>query len=235
MGIEHNNHIVLIHIGWYRVCVWLLGLAAFFAIALGPWGLFAYVGGFLNSGLLWLFLFWAGLAGWAGLLLLGCSLSVRNLRARRKGKAILCFSVALGIGLAFGLLLTGKASSSYHWFGCGVVRRLEMRTSIAAIQTWVESLEPRNYPGNLPSGHQSRSLSKEQQPQVLKCQDGMVRLELDADGHPRVRLSWYGGKGGTWGLTIGHREMNTPPSDPNIYGEKHTELRPGVYFWYVDA
>jgi len=34
---------------------------------------------------------------------------------------------------------------------------------------------------------------------------------------------------------IGRKAMKTPPSEPGMYGEQCTELRPGVYFWYVEG
>ena len=50
-----------------------------------------------------------------------------------------------------------------------------------------------------------------------------------------VRLRWDEGKGGAWGLVIGRSDMKTPPSEPGMYGERRTELRPGIYFWYREA
>ncbi len=121
-------------------------------------------------------------------------------------------------------------------FAHGVIAHLEIQTDVDAIQTWVASLQPSDCLDVPHDGHRGRYLTREDQPRALQRQTGDVNLELDADGRPSVRLTWFGvGKSGTWGLVIGHKEMKTPPSEADMYGEQRFNLRPGIYFWYVEG
>jgi hypothetical protein len=220
---------------WRLLGVSLLGSAVLSAIVLGPLGLFGYVAGFLKSSTLLLFLTLCGIVGWPLLLVVACVGMVRGLRGGLWRATSLWSSIAFGIVLAIVLQIAGKTPAAIQVFGHGVFRRLEMRTDIDAVQTWVASLAPRDCAVDPHSGSRGRYLREAEQPEVLKRQDGMTNLELDGDGRPCVRLAWYESKAGSWGLVIGHRDMKTPPSDPNMYGEKRTELRPGVYFWYEEG
>ena len=222
-------------ISWRSAGPWLLGVVVLSGIVLGPWGLLAYVAGFLESATLMMLFMLAGLVSWAALLCLACAQSVRSLRARHQTAAVFWSSVGFGVVLAIALYMMGKTPVAIAWFAHGVLRRLEIRTDIDAVQAWVESLNPSDCRGDPHSGGRGRHLREGEQPQVLKQQNGMVDLELDAGGKPRVRLSWDESKAGMWGLVIGHRDTKTPPSDPNMYGEKRSELRPGIYFWYEEG
>lgn len=77
--------------------------------------------------------------------------------------------------------------------------------------------------------------ASEDLPEVLKRQSGYVHAEPDTNGRPSVRLVWNQSKAGVFGLVIGDKDMKTPPSEPGMYGEKRTELRPGIYFWYEET
>lgn len=238
MGVdtENNSRISLMRrIGWRRVGTWLLGLIVLSAIVIGPWGLLCYIAGLLNSSLLSLLSIPAGFFAWVVLFAMACGHCLRDLWARRKRAASYWLCIALGIPLAFGLHLMGPTRAPIDYFARGFVTYLEIRTDIDAVQTWVESLDPCDCRSDAYSGDRGRRLSTEEQPQVLTCQNGEVQLELDPHGRPRVRLRWDQSRAGMWGLVIGHREMETPPSDPNTYGEWRAELRPGVYFWHIEG
>jgi hypothetical protein len=219
-----------------RVGAGLLGAIVLSAVVCGPWGLLAYAAGLLKSFLLLLLLLLLGLAGWLTLLLVACIRCVRSLRARCKITAAFWSVIAFGVVLVFALQIMRMEAVPTRYFAEGFLRRMEIRTNMDAVQSWVASLSPGDCrddrPGRAKAG---RHLGEEEQPQVLNRQNGRVNLELDAQGRPRVRLSWYEGKGGTWGLVIGSKDMKTPPSDLNMYGESRTELRPGIYFWYVEV
>jgi hypothetical protein len=222
-------------IGWRRAGIGVLGLAVLSGIVLGPWGALGFVAGLLQSGVLMISFILLGLIGWAILLWLACVHAVRNWRTRRKASALCWSSMACGVVLAFAVGMVGQTPAPIHYFGHGVFQRLTMRTDVNAVQSWVESLHPADCLTGPHSGNKGRHLSEEEQPEVLKAAKGRVDLELDGEGQPCVRLSWYEGKGGTWGLVIGHRNMRTPAPDPRMYGESRMELRPGVYFWYVEG
>jgi hypothetical protein len=234
MSDTNDIHVTPTHwISRHRIGLWFLGLAVLSAIAFGPLGLPAYLAGFLKSYLLFLFFVFAVLVAWGALFLTGCIQVVRAVRTRQK-PVVLWSSIVLGIALAFTLGVTGKTPRRMG-FGQGLMRRLEIRTDIEAIQAWVESLDPNEILADPHWRSRGTHLSREKQPSVLQRQDGMVDLELDTEGRPRVRLTWFQGKAGKWGLVISHKDVKTPPSDWSMYGERRDELRPGVYFWYVES
>ena len=55
---------------------------------------------------------------------------------------------------------------------------------------------------------------------------------MDDDKHPKARLWWGSGFLGSWGLVVGHEEMETPESDLSRYGEYRQEIDKGAYIWY---
>jgi hypothetical protein len=237
MKVEQDVRMARWRIGWRGAGAGVLGLAVLSAVVFGPWGVLSFLAGWLQSSLLLVVFAAAAAVAWVALLIVACIWLVRHWRARRKQPAAYWSIVAVGVVLAFALQIMGTSPIPMHYFSRGVWRRVEIRTDMNAVQRWVESLSPSDcrddrYPGRTST---RRHLRKEEQPQVLSRQNGTVHLELDAAGRPRVRLSWYEGKGGTWGLVIGSRDAKTPPSDPNAYGEWHRELRPGIYFWYVEG
>jgi hypothetical protein len=234
MDVEKKDHAVLPpRKVWRQAGPWFLGLAVLSAIVFGPLGLPMYVAGFLKSYLLFLFVVFTGLGAWTVMWLAGGIHLVRALRARRRVMDIWS-SMVLVVPLVF-VSFTIRVTPYPIVFEDGLISRLEMRTDIEAVQTWVESLDLNDCQGDPHRDRRGRNLAGEQLPHVLQYQDGMVRLELDAEGQPCVRLTWLEGKAGTWGLVIGRRAMKTPPSEPGMYGERRNELRPGVYFWYVEA
>ncbi len=216
----------------------LLVPAVWSTVFLGPWWLSTWIAGFLNVALLWLLsraCFF--LLGWPVLFAWACVRFIQGLCGQQKVRAALWLTIAIGIVLAYAQLRAGKTPSDHGFFGRGILARLEVRTDIDSVRTWVMSLDPNDC---MTEGYSSepqpcRYLKKEDQPQVLRRQSGMVTLELDAQGRPCVRLGWDQSKDGIFGVVIGHSDMKTPPSEPGMYGEKHTELRPGIYFWYLES
>lgn len=222
-------------IDWRGAGAGLLGLAVLSGVVFGPWGVLSFVAGWLKSSLLLVVFAASAAIGWMALLVVACVRLVRHGRTRRKLPAA-CWSIlAVGVVLAFALQIMGTSPIPMHYFSRGVMSRLAIRTDMNAVQNWVETLNPSDCQGDLPPDGTGRYRTKEGQPQVLREQDGRIRLELDAKGRPRVRLSWNEGRIGIWGLVIGHRDTRTPPSDPNTYGEWRAELRSGIYFWYIEG
>ncbi len=235
MDMERNNPPSLVpQIKWRLVAPWLLGLAVVSGIVFGPFGLLFYAAGLLKLSLLMFLSLPCGFGAWVTMFVVACVFFVRRLQARRMAAALLWLIVPPGIVLTFALGQTGNTPVPIG-FAEGLVRRLEIRTDIEAVQAWVQSVDPDLCASNPRSGRYGPYLDRQDKPQILRHQNGKVRLELDAEGRPNVRLAWDQRKGGTWGLVIGHEEMKTPPSDPNRYGEVRREVRPGVYFWFVEG
>jgi len=217
---------------------WLLAPAAvlmlailFLGIILGPLGLSAYVGGLLNFTPLGTAL--ATLAGWLCLLVYG----IKRLVIARRGmgatatRAILFWASVVGsIVASFVLLSVGVHPIAMHLYARGFETHVEIRTDIDVIQAWVQTLDPNDYVGE-PIEHIPRALNQVDQPMAIARLHTRVRLELDEAGRPRVRLIWDASKFGLWGLVVGDENMETPASDPGMYGQYTRELRKGIYFW----
>lgn len=236
MEAERENRFGLAYrIDGRRFAMWLLGLAVLSAVILGPYGIVSWVAGLIGVILLRVLFSLCLFVGWAALFMAGCRQFVRGLANGWTRTAGLWSTMAIGIVLAHGLFAMGTTPSSDEMFGRGLVMQLKMRTDFDAIQPWVASLNPSYCQGDRYVNPKGRYLDGEERPEALKRQDGLVQLELDAEGRPSVRLSWYQGKVGTFGLVIGDKTMKTPPSDSGAYGERRAELRPGVYFWYEEG
>ncbi len=222
---------------WCRIMPVLLGAAVLSAVVLGPFWLLSWVAGFFAAAWLGLVFLLCCLIGWATLLVVACVQFRVNLRCHRKRWAALWLSMACGIVLAHSLYWIGTTPKPLAFFGRGLLARLDIRTDIDAARAWVASLDPNDC---MTTGYSSepkpwRYLSSEEQPQILERQSDNVRLELDAEGRPSVRLEWDRSRAGTFGVVISQRGMKTPASEPGMYGEKRMRLRSGIYFWYKES
>lgn len=221
--------------GWYHVGICLLGLVVLSAIAFGPYWFICWLAGFMKSGLLSVLFEVSALASWVMLLFVACRRIGVDMRRGQRLRAGVWFGLALGIVLAHILSFMGTTPSADAFFGHGLIARLQFRIDFDAVQDWIALVDPNDC---LPAPHDAargKYLSKEECPSILKQQNGFVWLELDAKDRPIVRLEWFQGKAGTWGLVIGCRDMTTPQSEPGTYGEKRTELCPGIYFWQIEG
>ncbi len=235
MDTERNNHATAKRrIDWRRVGPWLLRLAILSVVVLGPW-LFCYVAGLLNSAPISVLSVGVALLAWVVLCVTACVQTVRRLWAGRKMAAGFWLSTAFGIALAFVLMFSQRVPPPIRFFAHGVITHLDIQTDVDGIQTWVASLQPSDCVNPPRDGGPRLYLAREDQPKALQRQTGTVNLELDVEGRPSVRLTWNGGRAGTWGLVIGHKDMKAPPSGPGMYDEQRFELRPGIYFWYVEG
>ncbi len=218
-----------------RFAAWALALAILSAVIFGPYGVVSWIAGLTGLILLRVLFVWWAFIGWIVLFAAACRQVVRGLRDRRKTSVGLGLGTALGIALIYGLSAADQTPSSNKMFARGLVTHLEILTDVDAIQTWVGSVDPNEC---LPVPHvnpRGRHRSREEQPEILRRQWGHVQLELDAQGRPSVRLEWFQSKAGIFGLVIGDKTMATPISEPGMYGEKRTALRPGIYFWYEEG
>ena len=209
----------------------LLGLAVLSTLVLGPLGLISYAAGLVNSVFILVPLLVLGLIFWLSLLVGGCIYFAEALLTHRRKLAIAWFGLITGILLSIAFQLLGVTPSPMVAFAHGVVESVELRTDISGIQAWVSSVDMNSFGAEPVDTYNPRRIAREDQPEVLRRQNGSVILELDADGRLRVRLDWGGGLIGHWGLVIGHETMETPPSEQTMFGEMRIEIRPGVYFW----
>ena len=121
----------------------------------------------------------------------------------------------------------------YDLFMFGLRDRIESKVDIGATRTWLQSFNVEDLdvhynvkPGYslIPRSECPRSL------RVLKA-DGVL-LSADKNGNAKVRLDWGSGFMGHWGVEIGMKDMETPPSDFGMHGEHRLPVEPGVYVWW---
>lgn len=218
-----------------RMALPMLASAVLSMVILGPFWLSSWISGFLISAGLWILLNLCVFAGGSLLVIMAAARLISDIRKGRRTRAILWLSIGIGVVAAFHLMWIGVTPSYRRFFGHGLVTRLDIQSGVGAVRTWVASLDP-NDCAPMPHGNpRGRYLQRGTYPKVLKHHNGFVQLEPDAEGRPSVRLAWDQSKAGRFGLVIGTEDMKTPPSEPGTYGQKRTELRPGVYFWYEEA
>ncbi len=210
----------------------LMGLGAVLgpAMLLGSVGSFSYVGGLLNMAPMFAALL--AVATWGSLLVYALLRLVTALRSTKQVESPVALWVAVIVAVLLSCFLqfTEATPNPMKLFARGFERRLEVLTDIEAIQAWVVALDPNDYAGQ-PRDYFRERLEKQDQPPVVACLNADARIELDDMGRPKLRLRWDAGRAGFWGLVVGHKEMETPPSDWSMYGERTHELRKGVYFW----
>ncbi|MDY0357678.1 MAG: hypothetical protein RBR19_17480 [Sedimentisphaerales bacterium] len=141
--------------------------------------------------------------------------------------------------------------SGYQFRLWGFRRYVQRQADIPAIQAWLDTVDPiacnkepiaivrdedgtvRVTPGdvNLPSP-------------VLDLKPRYVRLSLDGTNRPMVCLQWGSGLEGTWGLTVGRKDMPIPktqwPTTQTLpggkvfrnRGEDRLPIADGAYIWH---
>ncbi|MFB0525569.1 MAG: hypothetical protein ACETVZ_08490 [Phycisphaerae bacterium] len=111
-------------------------------------------------------------------------------------------------------------------FMYGLRDRIGSKADITAIRDWLNTLSKEHYTdsdGYIPYDELPKSLK------VLNSH--RVNVYADEKGNPKVRLYWGGGAIGHWGVEIGIKDMEIPPSDLSLYGEYRLPVEPGVYVW----
>jgi len=153
--------------------------------------------------------------------------------------------VIAALGLYGGLFFV-RIWPSPDAFTLGLREYYGLNVDIPAIQTWLRTVDPEDCWGEqltiridaLPEAEQARW------PEAIKAMKPacLVRLYLDADRRPVVRLEW-GGFDEAWGIVIGSIDWEIPRT--RLRREEMTEqsafyeradyvrpLAPGAYVWY---
>ena len=126
----------------------------------------------------------------------------------------------------------------YKPYTYGFRERVSSKADIGAIRDWLRTLRREQCTGEevdilsdsfLPLSRWPDSIDW---PKSLKAfNPHYVRLDLDENGNPKVRLTW-GGVLAHWGFEIGMEDMEVPPSDFSRWGEYRLPLQRGAYVWY---
>jgi hypothetical protein len=204
----------------------------------GPLGLICYVSGRFNS----LFVFM--LVPLFGLLLIGGTVSlpvvaihaiVRWRALCIRAKLLECYLLLAMAALvtSFGLGFTGIEPTPINMFARGFAKYAARRADVPAIQTWLSTLNPKEYVGaNIDSGGMPFPPA-EQPPAIRKLNPERypigVRVGQDDSGNLMVRVTWGGGFIGHWGIKVGDKSVQ-PPADSEGIG--YRPLAPGAWVWY---
>ena len=162
----------------------------------------------------------------------------------RKGFRLSMLQVFVIFGLILYLLLPlalapVRPSGASIYFS-GFSKYAESNADIAAIRSWLNTLEPDDcvvyYVSNPREGtrrSRSKYLVQEEWPEpVAQVKPRHVNLSLYDDKHPMVEFTWGSGLMGSWGLVVSVERMPTPESDLTRHGEYIEELQKGAYIWY---
>jgi len=120
--------------------------------------------------------------------------------------------------------------------GVGLRHRVESEVDIAATRVWLESLDDElgEYTEDgVVYVISSKYFSRSDLPESLRGLKGaMAVLSADENGSARVRLEWGGTPSGHWGIVIGMKDMETPPSEFSPEVKHIVPVEPGVYVWW---
>lgn len=231
---------------WYVFDILLIIVIIFYGTLNDPFGLIMYVCGLFNkmvisAGMVFIWVFWLVPAAFCLVVLLLRIIISWPKHIQNKSKLLL-LRVFVIIGLAIYLLLpfVHIKPSGMRIYIAGFRRYIEANADIPAIRSWLGTLKPEDcVVYNIIMGNGSRrsspkDLPKSEWPEVIaKVDPRIVRLSVDDDKHPKARLWWGSGFLGSWGLVVGHEEMETPESDLSRYGEYRQEIYKGAYIWYA--
>ncbi len=110
--------------------------------------------------------------------------------------------------------------------GVGLRHRIESEVDIAATRVWLQSLDAEDcvdYYHGFPLP---------ELPESLRGLGAGARLYADENGNPKVKLMWGGTPTGHWGVVIGMKDMEIPPSEFRPEVKHRLQVEPGVYvFW----
>lgn len=209
-------------------------IAPIVSIILVPLGGLLYLGGMLNDGFFCII-------GFTGIIFfIICCFFINIIRLliglkKHVWKKEILIVTEIGISIFFMVLLIRlpfgsnvKENRFYpiRMFTCGIRDRIKIKIDIDEIRSWLRTLDKEGlskYPQNITYEKLPKSLK------VLRAKT--AHLSIDENGNPMVRLIWGTGVLRTWGIVIGMKDMDIPPSDFSQYGEYRLAMEPGVYVW----
>ena len=231
---------------WYTLDIILIILVFLSGIPMDPFGLIAYVCGLFNKMEIWammifmlVFLFVPAALCFLVLLLRMFISWPKHFKNKRR---LLLLRVFVIVGFTIYLILpyTPIKPPGIRIYIAGFRKHIEAKADIEGIRDWLERLKPEDCVVyniiNARDGSRRSSpkdLQKKEWPDVIvKIKPRYVRLSLDVDKQPKVRLNWGSGFLGSWGLVVGNKNMPTPESDLSRHGEFRQQIREGVYIWH---
>ncbi|MBP7053879.1 MAG: hypothetical protein KBE65_22935 [Phycisphaerae bacterium] len=220
---------------WYYWDVVLAMLPLWFGLVVDPYGLLSYLGGLINVPFALESLMMSVMLIPAALLCL-VALFIRMLaiwprHTRRWAPLLASWGIAVALLATVFVLpfLLGTCNPAGRYMS-GFKRYVERRADIPAIQAWLATLNPTPHPEH---GYPSDISVPDSDlpPSVRQLRPWYARVTLDDARRPMIRVEWGSGVMRSWGLVVGDKNMETPPSDFSRYGEYRLPLAPGAYVW----
>jgi hypothetical protein len=235
---------------WYVGDLIIMGFLFAYVTYLHSFPLIAYLGGLHNSGV-WLFgaaMRWARLLSLAGILLLILIFRLavswpKHMRDRKRLWRLQWLTVG-SLALYAGVFFV-PTWRSYDTFALGLRKYAQTNVDVTAIRAWLSTVDPKDCPGDevwwpfagLPEAEKARWPEA-----ILSLKPNLMRLYLDANHRPVVRLEWVG-LSEIWGVVVGSVEMEIPkpkPARTEVVGgrtfrecyERPLVIAPGAYVWH---
>ncbi len=219
---------------WYYSDIALMAIPLWFGAMIDPWGVLSYLAGLINVPFTLIALMMSvtlipvALVCFVVVLVRLLVIWPRHIRGRRL-LATWGFIVVVFV-TAFVLPFTLDMYNPVARYMSGFKRHVERRVDIPAVQTWLATLEP----SPLQPGRAHPDIPVEESDLPASIADLNAwgwRMEFDDEERPRIRLMWGSGIMRSWGLVVGDKDMETPPSDLSRYGEYRLPVAPGAYVW----
>ncbi len=179
----------------------------------------------------------------------------RHIDHRVKLLVLLIVTIAVSVVWA-GYLFLRLGPPGYMAYTWGLRTYARKHVDVAGVRVWRSSLDPNACEGVLiriridDNGNPKpvlRSTGEDAElPECILClEPRYIRLSLDAQQRPIVRLTWGSGFLGTWGVSVGHEQMEVPKTQPRTKevlfngqvflnaGEYRLPLAPGAYVWHA--
>jgi len=217
---------------WFYWDIALMSVPLWFGILFDSSGILSYLGGLINvpfalEGLM-LSVMLIPLVPLCLVGLLVRMLIVWPKRIRGWIRLLVAWAAVAIIFSAFVLPFVFRISIPMESFMNGFKKHVQWRTDIDAIQAWLGTLDPNGLDGR----SSATPIEEPDLPSaVTRLRPWSMGVTLDDKGRPMIRLSWGSGMMGGWGLVVGDKNMEMPPSDLSRFGEYRDPIAPGAYVW----
>ena len=206
----------------------------FFMILIDPWGTMSYYDGLNDTNMMF------GLAFiiFPLIFLFICIIGLRLFFIKRNIKSKNHFRVLLVSVILFNpifALLCPIRPPGYKSYTKGFHQRMQKQLDIEGLRTWIGDLDQEMFDGEYYDllYQMNENVLPEPIPKEIKNLGEYVHyLVFYKENEKRcLRIEW-GGAFGHWGVVIGPKEMDVPPSDFGEFGQYRLKLEDGVYVWH---
>jgi hypothetical protein len=155
--------------------------------------------------------------------------------------------VVLGLLAYCALPYTPFALRHKFSFMRGFEKYAKANVDISAIQAWLAEIDPNEFDKDDGDAWQKRHEAALQLPAIARLAgDARLRVVVSGEeqGRPMVYLCWFSWLRGSWGVAVGHEDMEIPYTESPFWhydasgnktyrehGEYRSQIAPGAYVW----